>query len=236
MAFNASKCCVVHFSVNNPETRYTLNGETIPCKANLGLSRDGDLDYNTHCDSLVVRGHQLCGSLFRGFSTRRHDILTFAYTTFIRPVLDFAACVWSPRSLFNIHRLERIQRKFTKGLPGLHATPYQDRLRILNLDELTIRCLILDLRLLYKIVHALVDIRLDEIGLSINLNNTRAHGLRLVLPRPRTNILRSHFSYRVGHVWNQLPVNVISAPSFATFLTCLHTINSETLRGYLARP
>ena len=38
-------------------------------------------------------------------------------------------------------------------------------------------------------MHNLINIDLKQINLSINTNNTRANGVRLVLPAQRTNIM-----------------------------------------------
>ena len=58
-------------------------------------------------------------------------------------------------------------------------------------------------------MHDLINIDLNQINLSINTNNTRANGLRQVLPDPRTNIILHSFAYIAGKVWNALPMNVI---------------------------
>ena len=52
--------------------------------------------------------------------------------------------------------------------------------------------------ILYMIIHNLININLEQINLSINTNNTRANGLRLVLPAPCTNIMLHSLAYIAG--------------------------------------
>ena len=72
--------------------------------------------------------------------------------------------------------------------------------------------------ILQMIIHNLINIDVNQINLSINTNNTRAIGLRLVLPAPRTNIMLHSFVYTADKMWNALPENVICASSYCIFL------------------
>jgi len=46
-------------------------------------------------------------------------LLCRAFTVYVRPLLEYASCVWSPHLMKDIERLERVQRRFTKRLRGL---------------------------------------------------------------------------------------------------------------------
>ena len=65
--------------------------------------------------------------------------------------------VWSPSSKCFIDKIEKVQRRFTKRLPGFKHMTYGDRLKILNIQSLENRRLIFDLVMCYKIVHALTE-------------------------------------------------------------------------------
>ena len=53
-------------------------------------------------------------------------------------------------------------------------------------------------------MHDLINIDLNRINLSINTSNSKANGLRLVLPAPHINIMLNSFA---GKKWNALPIN-----------------------------
>ena len=236
MTFNTNKCCVLHVGPRNPRHVYLLNGVEIPVRTecpDLGVLRDENFTYSKHADATIAKCHRLCGCLLRAFSTRNPHVLTTAFVSYIRPVLEFASPIWSPRTLYLARRLERVQKLFTRRLHGLNNASYANRVAYLNIDKLCDRSTRTDLILLYKIIHGLVDIDLGELYLSINTNNTRANGLKLVLPRPHKNVLKFSFAYRSGVIWNKLPLNVVTSPSLTIFVSRLRKLNLDVLRGQL---
>ena len=62
---------------------------------------------------------------------RRHNILVKAFNTYVRPVLEYASSIWSPTQIGLINRLESVQRRFTKRLPGIGHLTYRERLSAL---------------------------------------------------------------------------------------------------------
>jgi hypothetical protein len=65
--------------------------------------------------------------------------------------------VWSPYRITDINRIESVQRKFTKRLPGFALLNYKERLLQLKMETLESRRLRQDLLLAYKILFGLVD-------------------------------------------------------------------------------
>jgi len=50
--------------------------------------------------------------------------------------LEYASQAWSPYKLKDIKRIESVQRRFTKRLPGLSHLNYTNRLKSLGLETL----------------------------------------------------------------------------------------------------
>ena len=86
-------------------------------------------------------------------------ILFRAFTMNVRPLVEYCCSVWSPYQCTLIHKLESIQRIFTKKLFRLEHLTHIDRLRDLNADTLEIRRPEADLIFYYKIFHKLVDLK-----------------------------------------------------------------------------
>ena len=82
-------------------------------------------------------------------------MLVKAFITFVRPIVEYNSPVWSPNALKEINRIEAVQRKFTKRIPGMSGRSYHSRLKMLNLDSLELRRLRADLLLVYKILFGL---------------------------------------------------------------------------------
>ena len=54
--------------------------------------------------------------------------------------------------------IEKVQRSFTKRLPGLNNLTYRERLVVSKLDSLELRRLRVDLIMCYKIVFKLINV------------------------------------------------------------------------------
>jgi len=80
----------------------------------------------------------------------------YQFKVYVRPLVEYASPIWSPRLTGDIDMLERVQRRFTKRLPGMYRLSYEDRLQ-LNLDSLESRRIKIDLLLCFKIMHGYVD-------------------------------------------------------------------------------
>jgi len=72
-------------------------------------------------------------------------MLLRAYTTYVRPLLEYNTVVWSPSLKQDITSVEKVQRKFTKCLLGYRNCSYLERRRNLNLMTLELRRLHADL-------------------------------------------------------------------------------------------
>ena len=128
----------------------------------LGVTIDSDLTFVKHIRSIVSKAKQRIYLIFKTFLCRDIDILTFAYISYVRPILEFSSVVWSPTRLSDIDYIEDVQRYFTKRLQGLWDSPYSDRLLMCGLQSLELRRINIDLILVYKIVYKLVSLDFDS--------------------------------------------------------------------------
>jgi len=85
-----------------------------------------------------------------------------AYYTYVRPILEYNAVVWSPILKCEIDALELVQRRFAKRLREINLFSYSDRLTKLELNTFELRRLHNDLVMCYKIVFGLIDINFTD--------------------------------------------------------------------------
>ena len=85
-----------------------------------------------------------------------------AYKTYIRSILEYCTQLWNPYLIGEIIEIEKVQKYFTKRLPGMKSLNYNDRLQHLKLDSLELRRLNADLMMYYKIVHDVVNLKFDD--------------------------------------------------------------------------
>jgi hypothetical protein len=189
MTFNISKCHVMHFGRNNPMFNYKLGDDdllAIESSDDLGLLREAAKlgRYELHTARVIKKAFNAMFLILQGLSSRRKELMRNVFTCYIQPIIDFAAILWYPHSTTACCRVERVQRVFTKLIAGFKFISYERRLFLLHMHAVSTRVKMSKIILLYKIIHGLIDIDLRLLNLSINTNNTRASGLRLVLPVP----------------------------------------------------
>ena len=168
--------------------------------------------------SFVSKAYSRIGVLFKGFASRNIQILKQAYTTFIRPILEYASNVWSPHLLKHINAIERVQKHFTKRIKSLAHLTYPERLAALNIEPLELRRLKADLILYYKCFHDMVALPFnDYFQVSQHISQTRSGGNRLIVPLCSTNRFNNEFFNRCVNCWNSLPDDIVNANSINRF-------------------
>jgi hypothetical protein len=132
------------------------------------------------------------------------DLQAKLYTTYVRPIVEYLTVIWNPESVSLSDSVERVQRRFTKRIHGL---PYEERLRILELDTLSARRKHIDLITAYKALRGDLGIDPLSIGLVVSTAPTRGHNCNLYCLRPKNNIVKKVFRYRICALWKNLPIS-----------------------------
>ena len=144
-----------------------------------------------------------------------------AYVTYVRPLLEYAVCIWSPYQLDDIAKIECVERRFTKRLPGLSNTSYSDRLAVPGLRSLQLRRLHQDLIYTYKILYGLVDLDCLKFFLISPNETTRGHVSKLFVCHSRVDVRRHSFGNRIVKIYNSLPATMeafASSQKFESFI------------------
>ena len=146
------------------------------------------------------------------------------YKTYVRPLIEYNSQVWSPHLIADIDNDEKVQRFFTKRLPGMWNILYQERLNVLELKSLEVRRIEYDLILLYKLVNGLVDMDSDGF-FTYNQNNTRGHNSRINIQSSRLNCRKYFFIDRTVPIWNALPPRLIENSCIGKFKSDLKVLD-----------
>ena len=120
--------------------------------------------------------------VLRCFESRNIPSLIADFKTYVRPVLEYCSVVWNPFLIKDIDKLEKVQRRFTKRLPGLKHYTYFQRLNRLDLESLELRRLRQDLIFTYKLVFGLVDVDVHDFFRCSFEKVRRGHGCKLFCP------------------------------------------------------
>jgi len=101
MTFNAKKCHILTIShERNPLTaNYTLGQEQLSVVDSypyLGVTISSDLCWHKHVDSVSAKATRMLNFVRRNIYRCPPDVKTLAYTSLIRPHLEFASAAWDP--------------------------------------------------------------------------------------------------------------------------------------------
>ena len=150
------KCVALHYGRNNVNQAYTINHQIITesdnC-LNLSVRRCNIMKYEHNARDTAHKAARLSGMVMKLFCARDPSFMTRLYTSYIRPVLEYAAPVWYPSGKGVIMLLERVQRSYTKRIRSMWYLSYDQLLECLRLPSLKKRRLINDLVLVYKSLH-----------------------------------------------------------------------------------
>jgi Reverse transcriptase (RNA-dependent DNA polymerase) len=152
LILNIRKCNVMSFSRKNDPVRFDYNfcGVLISRPdsiKDLGIVFDRKMSFDLHVNYVVSRSMSMLGFVKR-FGREFSDpyVLKTIFCSFVRSVLEYGSCVWSPN--FEVHRkrIEGVQKKFLRYAlrnlgwsDPLNLPPYEDRCKLLNLRSLESR-------------------------------------------------------------------------------------------------
>jgi hypothetical protein len=191
--------------------------------SDLGITIDSNLKFSQHINIIVRKALARSNLIFKCFQSKDTATLVRAFKTFVLPLLEYNSPVWSPHLLKDINLIEKVQRRFTKRLPGMSTLSYEDRLSTLSMERLEARRLRADLLTAYKIIFGLTIIdsatffKFNECTI-----NTRGHGYKLLQPGCCCDARRGCFTVRVVKLWNSLPPNCTDFSNIYNFKKSLN--------------
>ncbi len=144
------------------------------------------------------------------------------FKTYVRPKLERGSPIWNTSYQMDIDKIERVQRAFTKRIPGLSEMPYPQRLETLSLQTLEQRREIADLVMVFKILNRIVNVKIEDFfQFAPSDHGTRGHPFKL-FPSHSIKSVREHFfSNRTIKSWNNLPEHIVASTSLNSFKTKL---------------
>lgn len=217
---NVSKCTVLHLGGNNPQLDYHVANhllKSVERQVDLGVMVSSSLKWTDHVSRIVKKANSTVYMLRSTFRSPTPELFRKLYTSFVRPLLEYAAVIWSPNLAKDIQLLEGVQRRATKAVKGFNTLPYEERLARLNLPHLVTRRKRGDLIYTYRILndHLSADLtNLFELNTDTRL---RGHSLKLTHEKFRTNFRQCFFSNRVFSTWNGLTDEVVAASNVNSF-------------------
>ncbi|KAK3882038.1 hypothetical protein Pcinc_013562 [Petrolisthes cinctipes] len=225
MKLNPTKCKTMHLGRSNPLQEYTMllddNTQhhimTTTEEKDLGMIVDSGLTFSKHIQTQINKANSVLGAIKHTFKALDPTAFLSLYKSLVRPNLEYASVIWSPKLKRDKNALEYVQRRATRLVTGLSGKSYEERLLTLELPTLEFRRQRADMIQMFKLVHGLEELNpapCSECGRMIiqpALNvNDRGHDFKLQIqhePGPRDNF----FKRRATKNWNRLTQDTVSA-------------------------
>lgn len=228
MTFHPGKCQVLHISKRKKKDQnrhtYAIHGtdlKPVESAKYLGVEISSDLSFDRHIDSITRKGMKTLGFLRRNLPGRScsKEIKTACYNTLVRPIVEYASCVWDPHTSKAISKAESVQRSAARYVMNNYSrrSSVTSMINELQWKTLQHRRAVSKVAMMYRITNHLIDIPDDQL---VPLNTpTRGHSKRFLIPRSRTSLMKDTFFPNTIRLWNGLPENVVSSPSIDIFKT-----------------
>ena len=142
------------------------------------------------------------------------QVKSAAYTTLVRPLLEYATTAWDSPNMTNSNRLNRIQRqaaRFCKREYSREEGTVTRILKELEWEPLEVRRENKKVTMLYKINQGLVDISASQHMVHQFSKGTRGHNQKYRQIRYRTSRYGDTFFPSTIPIWNSLPQSAVNA-------------------------
>ncbi len=144
------------------------------------------------------------------------------FNAFVRSKLEYASQVWNPFYKKDIDAIEKVQRRFTKRIPGYSNFSYVERLNKLEAIPLELRRLQLDLLFTFKLRRGGMGVAFSRYFQS-KASRTRGHLFQIYPQRSNKDIRKHFFSCRIVEAWNKLPEHIVKSRTISQFKKLLCT-------------
>ena len=218
-------------SINN----YNIDGSTLEEVEHhpyLGLEfHRNDLNWNHHIDLTTTKVNGILAFLMRNLNKCSKEVKEKAYTTLVRPNLEYGSSVWDPFRQYQIDAVEMVQRRAARFVTGQYNRYQSVTSMVQELKWTSLQQRRQEQRLvnLYKCVN---NINAPQIPPYVvrPTRTTRGQNSNSFIP-----ISCNNDSYKCSYFpmtlleWNNLPGRVVSQKTVETFTfkTSLHSFIEE---------
>ena len=215
--FHPEKCTVIRISTDRRRimnTNYQIHGHSLEVVDNnkyLGVTISEDFTWRKKKKKKKKKKHventakKTLGFVWRNLSDCTAPVKSAAYTTMVRPVLEYSYTVWDSHLARDTHALEQVQRRaarfvhrhYSERTPGCVTNMVQS----LGWESLKYGRFVDWLSMLFKIQRGLVDVNAEF----VQLNDSRTKGSqRLRQLQATADIYKYSFYPRTICDWNRL--------------------------------
>ena len=218
--FNTKKCNVMTLARGANPLSYFYQFTRVNACDYLGITISENLSWTDHITANVKKANAQLGFLHRNLKGCPQALKRTAYVSLVRSPMEYSSTIWNPNLEKDKEALEKVQRRATRWIPS----DYRQRSTVtamltdLGLAALEKQWEDQKILLMHKVVHRLVGVTCEELGLEKADKCTRAsHYHKLRHHQPTTTEYHHSFICSTILEWNKLPVSMAEADSVTIF-------------------
>ena len=178
----------------------------------LGLIVDNNLSWSTHISTLCKKMSKKIFQLNRIKHFLDQHSRRLFFHAYLLPDIDYASTCWDLASQNCLRHLSSIYRRSLK-LILLKSTIHNSDYKELNILPLNLKCRFNKGVFMYKIMNGLAPSYLVDKFPSIQVRSKT----KIFIPRPRTDLFMSSFTFSGSKLWNEMPCHLKSFSSLFSF-------------------
>jgi len=233
MCFNAKKCHILNISWKRqkPCLYYQLGQEAllvVDSYPYLGITISSDLRWHEHINNISAKATRTLNFVRRNIYSCPPEAKALAYTSLVRPHLEYASAAWDPFTVRDITQLDKVQRRSARFAKHNYKWSHSvsQLTSELGWQPLDQRRRNARLTLFYKSIHCANSIPVHH--LRQPTRHTRQRGTHTFTSlSSRTNVYKYLYFPRTVVDWNALPDSAHLAPSTDSFRAALHRISTS---------
>jgi hypothetical protein len=228
LKFNPTKTKAIFFTRNknigNPKLYFQqCQLQFVDQHKHLGITFSPDLSWSNYINILLANAGKRLGVMKKYKFKINRNRLSLMYTSFIRPLLEYASEVWGTCITQNeSEKLEKFQLSAARIVTGLTLLASRNALYFeTGWEPLTYRRKLTRLKTMYKMDKHLTPNYLKDIFPS----NTSSYNTRNIInynvPKCKLQIYKNSYVPTVINEWNSLPVEIKTSESVLSFMNRL---------------
>jgi len=235
MRFNVNKCVVLRCSrlLSQSQPRYLLENQPLHNVTEhlfLGVTLDSRLSFSTHIKLTSAKATKTFNFIRRNLHRCSRSTKAKAYSSMVRPILEYCSTVWDPHILKDVNELEKVQRRSARWVMSDYnwSSSVTSMLNLLQWPTLTNRRLTARLHTFYKSIYHLTAVQLPPYFSQTQRSTRQYHPLHFIIPSTNCDYYKYSFFPRTIREWNDLPNDLIESNSLPQFKAKLQALINPT--------
>lgn len=230
LQINVSKTKYLNFNNKRTSTQFDYTLFSVPIEnvytyKYLGLHFTPNLSWEPHINHVTAKANQTLGSLRRHLHLATRETKLIAYTSLLRPKLEYASLIWNPHQSYLIDKLEAIQNRATRFvLRNYTRTSITTLKQQTNIPLLADRRKITRLTALHHLYYHSPSKKEKYCPAANHVSARTDNSQKLQLVTPKTNTFKfSPLQLSISD-WNSLPDDIVTVKESIRFRSAIATL------------